>query len=59
MLHAEEPDWVSAFVGGEIAVEGASHFLVEMVFTVFCGGQQGGRLAPGRTGGRGYGVDEM
>ena len=39
MLHAEEPNRVGAFVGGRIAVEEVAHCLVEVAFTVFCGGQ--------------------
>jgi hypothetical protein len=42
VLHAKEPNWVGAFVGGRIAVEE-----VERVVTVFCGGQQSSRLALG------------
>ena len=59
MLHAEEPDGVDAFVEGGMAVEEIPHRLFEMVFTVFCGGQQCGQLALGGTRGSGYGVDEM
>ena len=47
MLHAEEPNWVGASVGGGIAVEEITHRLVKVAFTVFCGGQQCGRLALG------------
>ena len=47
-------NWVGTFVVGGIAVEG-----VEMAFTVFCGGKQSRRLALGRVGRRGNGVDEM
>ena len=46
-------NWVGTFVVGGIAVEG-----VEMAFTVFCGGKQSRRLALGRVGRRGNGVDE-
>ena len=61
MLHAEEPNWVGASVGGGIAVEEVPHCLVEVAFTVFCGGQECGRLALGGTGRWRYvaGVDEM
>jgi hypothetical protein len=59
MLHAEEPNWVGASVGGRIAVEEVAHRLVKVTFTVFCGGQERRRLAFGGTGGRGYSVDEM
>ena len=59
VLHAEEPDGVGAFVGGGIAVKEIPHRLVKMAFTVFCSGQQCGRLALGGTRERGYGVDEM
>ena len=56
MLHAEEPNWVGAFVGGGIAIERVTHCLVEVAFTVFC--QQCGQLALGEPE-RGYSVDEM
>ena len=46
MLHAK-PDWLGVFVGGGIAVEETPHCLVEMAFTVFCGGQQCRQLALG------------
>jgi hypothetical protein len=53
VLHAQEPNWVGAFVGGGIAVEEVAHCLVEMAFTVFCGGQQSRRLALGELEGGG------
>ena len=40
MMHARKPHWVGAFVGSRIAVEKIAHCLVEMSFTVFCGGQE-------------------
>ena len=46
-------------VGSRIAVEEIGHCLVDMAFTVFCGGQEGRRLALERTGWRENGVDEM
>ena len=38
VLHADEPDWVGAFVGGGVAVEEVPHCLVEVAINVFCGG---------------------
>ena len=58
MLHAEEPNWVGAFVGGRITIEQVTHCLVEVAFTVFFSGQQCGQLALGESE-RGYSVDEM
>ena len=58
MMHAQKPNWVGALVRDGIAVEEQSHCVVEMTFTVFCGGQESRRLALVRTGGRCC-VDEM
>ena len=59
MSPAEVLDWFSPFVGGGIAVEEVRHCLVEVAFTGFGGGQRCERLALGRSGWRGCGVDEM
>ena len=58
-MYARKPHWVDAFVGSRVTVEEIAHCLVEMAFTVFCGGPEGGRLSLERAGGRGNCVDEM